>query len=431
MRTIQSVALIGSVASCIMILGHTNPARTATPTTVEKSVRATKAMPDAQVIKRNAPSSANTPSKVMHEQPCFQPETPADIQQRASCVIQVDGGLMDLSASHVSGAVICKAGLGSRFDATTAALLLSTTALSEPVVQSVFDQKPGLVGQQVLIATKSSDSRFVLLEVSLKKAEKPWPDNAANLLLDALVKQLRTAAEESQKAEKAVLVSRLAVINKKLDASEKRYKEICDSRKRVEAALGPKIGYVRDPISIIKNVKRKISSLESQLEQSKTRLAKLEFEPYAQYESDVKSAEKTLSQLTENAKHGKATSEEITDAATKLVKAKERLAAAREAEKSSRHNRHSKILEAGNLRSTIASLEKRLAPLKEQLETLESPDISTKLANYRNYEKEERELQNEIWMFKKNIRTMQQAIDENTPLTFTVLNGHPASEGMK
>ena len=188
------------------------------------------------------------------------PEMPADVQQQASCVLQIDGGTAIPTAQYSAGPY----GVGSAgFDAATAALLLSSTAMSEPVVRAALAEKSVLVGRQVLIAATPSGIRFLRLEVSLKKAEKPWPSDAANKLLGAMVDRLRAAAEQSQETESKSLEARLAPLAEQLAAAKARRDALVQSLQCVQDAAAQLAGnYGTDPTFSLQSLRAQTPRLK-------------------------------------------------------------------------------------------------------------------------------------------------------------------------
>jgi hypothetical protein len=348
---------------------------------------------------------------------------PADVEQRASCVIQIDGD--NVSFSPMSYRVA----QGPRFDAMTAAWLLSSTALGEPAVETSLEQKPGLLGRQVLVAAAPSGNRFLRLEVSLKKAEKPWPSGAANRLLPALVDRLRAAAKESQKAENAALAVRLAAVTEQLAAAKARKQEIDESLQGVRDVLGYQGDYYgADSTGVLRRVKLEKARIESELVRLKARLAVVEDQPTAGYEAKVKAAEKALAKVIDDAKRGQAAAEAIEEAATNLADAKEKLATARAQAASSGFPRRHNFGEPESLRTSVAEQEERLKPLREQLAKLEAPGMAAKLTGYREQQQEEQRLQGEIVSLSESVRALQQAIRDRASATFTILDGNPSPE---
>ena len=202
-------------------------------------------------------------------------DTPSDVQQRASCVIQVDGDEPDLQPMGFHQPMGFNVARGARLDASAAAMLLSSTALSEPAVEAVLKQKPGLVGRQVLIVATLSGNRFLRLEVSLKQAEKPWAADAANTLMLALVDRLRAAAKQSQQADSAALQIRLGAASRELDDAQARRQHLAELLADVDDALdspagygyagGGRMGPGTDPTVVIRQTKMERARIEADL----------------------------------------------------------------------------------------------------------------------------------------------------------------------
>ncbi|MEN6451594.1 MAG: hypothetical protein ABFC96_13965 [Thermoguttaceae bacterium] len=347
----------------------------------------------------------------------FSPEMPADVEQRASCIVQIDGvgaGLPSFSYESRQG---------PRFDPATVSGLLSSTVLSEPVVQATLKLKPGAVGRQVLIAAAPS-GRFLRLEVCLKKAEKPWPDDAANRLLVALVERVRVAAKESKKAEDAARMSRLVAMKEELAALQTRRQEVGESLQSVRAVLGQENW--GDVTGAVRTLKMQKTQLEAELANLKTQLATMESDAVTLGDAEVKSAEKTLAKLTRGVKRGEADVDAVADAATKLAEAKAKLAAAKAAAGpgSMRHQGH----QVDAMRAMIAEREARLKSFNERLAKLASPAMAAKLVAYGDEQREEQRMQNEIAVLADRLRGLQSAMRDRTPSTFTILDGNPVPE---
>jgi hypothetical protein len=348
------------------------------------------------------------------------PETPPDIQQRASCVIQIDGDGADYRGYEAGGA---------RFDAAMVALLVSSTAMSEPVVQTVLKQNPGLVGRQVLIAAVPAGNRFVRLEVSLKKVAERWPNDAANSLLSALVDRLRTAAGDSQKAESKVRQAQLANLAEQLASVKKRRDEIGESLRSVRDALGQTGEFFGDPTVTVHNLQSQKRQADMELARLKSRLAAMEDqdqqEAVGAWEAAVKSQEARLSLLKEMSKSGTANAGKIAEQESKLAEAKSQLLTARAQSLTSRRSRGYNLGEPRNLTSSIAEQESRMKQIATQLAKLDAPGMAEKLANYREQQQDEQRLQNEVAELSQRVNVVKGAARERGPLVITVLDGQP------
>ena len=338
MRFIRIVAVVVFVACGSLAWGQREnfpPAPATKPPPPASELPAAKAPPAGPALSAGSTGSYAAPYPTpwnMYPAPgTASPETPANVAQRASCVVQIDGGGVDLPPTAYGPyghSMAYEVGRGGCFDAAMAATLVSSTALSDPVVQTSLKQKPGLVGRQVLIVATpcGNGNRFVRLEVSLKKAEKPWPNDAANTFLAALVDRLRTAAEQSQKAENAVYAARLAVVTAQLAAAKARSSEIGASVRSVREALERTGEFYNEPANALRNLRLQKRQVEMALDPLKARLAALEDEFVPAFEGKVRLAENILSTL-QAAKSADA--QLVAAAKTALAEATEKLATAR------------------------------------------------------------------------------------------------------
>ena len=217
-----------------------------------------------------------------------------------------------------------EAGHGARFDAATAAMLASSTAVSEPAVQTSLKQKP-VSGGPTSAHCRGAFRQSVRASGSLaEEGREALAEQRANAILGALVDRLRVAAEESRKAENAAGAARLAALGQQLAAAKARSNEIGRALRSVRDALENG----GDPTYAIPNLRSQKRQLGVQLAPLKARLAALEDESVDACEAKAALAEKALAKLKERNKRGKAAVELIADA-ERLAEAREKLATAR------------------------------------------------------------------------------------------------------
>lgn len=344
-------------------------------------------------------------------------ENPANVEQRASCLIQIDGLGTEYPQIGYEG------GRGSRFDAQALSFLASTTALSEPAVQASLKRKAGLVGRQVFIAAMPTGNRFVRLEVSLKKGDTNWADGDADSVLAALTERLLAAAKESRNAENAALAEKLASAKEQLNESKSRLQEIEDTLAAVHDAMGGSGFQYGDPGHVVQNLRMQVEQMESEIDRQKARLATVTDEPLIGAEAEVKAAEKKLAKLTQEAKNGSVSAEAIAEAANALADAKEKVADARVQTAMNGNPRANNRFEARNIRQNIAEQESRLRPLKSRLAKLEVPGMAAKLARFQEQQQEEQRLRQEVMQLGERVRLIQRAMRDCSAVTLVVLDG--------
>jgi hypothetical protein len=346
-------------------------------------------------------------------------EMPADVQQRVSCVIQIDSE---------RSAVPYEFGQ-ARFDANMVAMLVSSTAFSEPAAQAELKLPAGQLGRQVLVNGVASGNRFVRLEVSLKKGNKAWPADAANRLLRALVARVRAAAEQSARAESSDREQRLMTANEQLRQAKGRCAEIGRSLRAINDVLGQNGEFYNynDPSYMLRNLRQQKRQTESELARLKSRLAALEPEKsqsdaVSAWEAAVKSQDERLTLLREMAKAGKIGEDKIADQIARLAEAKGELATARANALAPARSRRYGDAEIQNLKASIAEQQSRLKPLAEQLAKLEAPGFQEKLAGCRDLQQEEQHLRNEVSSLSQRLSQLKSLAGPSGVL-ITVLDG--------
>jgi hypothetical protein len=333
------------------------------------------------------------------------PELPADIEQRASCLLQID---------NVASAY------GVRNDATTISLLLSSTAFSEPVIEKMLKLPAGALGRQVIISTSTASPRMLRVEVALRKGEKHYDSGAAASLLKGLLERLTVALEQSAEAEAKAQQAQLKEITSSMESVKKRLAVVSLSLKKVREATSSAMAY-EDPTMTLQNLRSQRRQAEQEISRMEGQLAARQpaGDPIAAWEAAVAAQSAAVASLETQVKEGKVQAAKLAEAQANLADARTKLAAARQ----SSSNDRSTEMEVRNLRSQIASQEARLKPIKEQLEKLESPELEKHLTDYRENQSEEQRLRSELQELTQSLRTAERAVRDRAIPTITLIDG--------
>lgn len=370
-------------------------------------------MLDSQGV-RYIPIPAYPPQLPYGIAPAYMRETPPDVEQQASCVVQVN------AASALSG----------RSDINSVPMLLSSTSLCNPVIRKTLDLPAGSLGKLVFITAQMCGGNMVRIDVSLKKTDKPYAPGAADALLAALTDRLRAALQQSAQADAKTSNAQLQSIADALDASRKKLAEISDSNRETRELISTSGSPYEDPQSVIQNLRSQKRQIESELSRLKARQAALEPEKGAQdavtaWEAAIDGQTMAVARAEALLKEGKGDLAKLTEAQTKLAQAKSQLAAARQQANTPTDQSRYNQSEMRNLKTQIAEQEQRLKPIQEQLAKLDSPAVAAKLSAYRDNQQEEQRLRNEVSECTQRLMMLQRTLRDRGELTITVIDGQP------
>jgi predicted nucleic acid-binding Zn-ribbon protein len=342
---------------------------------------------------------------------------PADIAQQASCVVQIDSDFSGNPYGYQGGAS----------DNQTAAGLLSSTLLVDSAVARIPDAKLQDHRSQIQVQAFPTGVQFVRLNVILTKGDSDLQPDAAAQLLKAVCESLKSAFDESIQASNAAAQARVDSAQKQIDSAKSQLKDIHQQVQQANDALNSNGGrYYGDIDNTINNLKQQKSSMDSELARYTAQLSQLDPSVgllSGDWDDLVKLRTQRLDDAVQAQKSGKATTQEVLEAQTKLDDAKTQQSAAKSARSNGGIYNSNNSGEIASIRSQIANVNERLRPINDQLQKLSDPKVRDLAAQLPELQQQEQVLRNSVSQLTSTADMQRRGMRPTGSVTITVLDG--------
>jgi predicted nucleic acid-binding Zn-ribbon protein len=350
-------------------------------------------------------------------------ENPADVAQRASCVLQIDGD-QDLMNGN-----------GSRMDPTTVASIANSTALTVPAVDAILDMPVEQRRQRVIVNAYATGARFLRLEVLIRKGDAAVKPTAAEDVLARIIERTKAAVAQSSDATGKQIAARTQELNQRITATQKQLAAVHAQIRQYRdqnAGFGNNYGDPRDNIA---NIQRQRQSAESELMRNVARLKALQPDTTAktalvsEWEQVVSLQQQQLDALRAKVASGQGKASDVSDQEVKLAEAKAQLATAKQQQAAANtdSNRNYRNNEVPMLQSNIAEEQARIKSFDDQLAKLKDPKFQELAEQYPQLQQQEQQLNNSMVSLRNRLQQYDQTTSVSGPVTITVLDGTPAA----
>jgi predicted nucleic acid-binding Zn-ribbon protein len=350
-----------------------------------------------------------------------QPQQPApeDVDQAASCVLQIDAEPAYNPSTGVTVAL----------DASTAAGLLQSSAVLDASAKKSLGAKARNWRDWVYVSAVPTSPRFLRVDVMLLKGHPAeWggaDEDIASKLMKAMTQSLRNALKESTEAQREHFDKRVAALEKDADGARQRLKAVRDKIAKYREETGDLPQQYGDTRIAMTNLRNQRQQYEAQLSNYRSRLNSIEpaTSPLvAEWGSIVDLRQKRVDELKADAK---VKPEEITSAERNLAEAKTQRDAYRRAAASEAAQTRNRNGEVQSLQANISDTESRLKPIIEQLEKLQDPKVVAMMQELPELQNEENRVRSEISDLQNRLDQFRRASTGPTEISLRVLDGEP------
>jgi hypothetical protein len=336
---------------------------------------------------------------------------PADVEQAASCVVQVDGGADQFNMYQ-----------------NPVAMVLGSTAFCDPAIAATVKLPAGALGKQVIVMANSS-GRCVRVEVWLKKADKAYEAGAADALLKDLVARLPRALRQSAEAERRSNAQQLEAAETAVEAAKVKLKAVTANIQSVQEVLGQtgNYGYGYNTMAAVQNLRSQKHQTHQELRQLRSQLANLAPsvpEAVAILKAELKADEERLTTAEAEVKAGKGKAATVDELRGKIAELKAQVTVSKEpAPEQEAPQQAFAQQQVRQLKVRYAELDSRLREQERQLASLTSSEMAEKLASFNDMQQEEQRLRNELSELRQHVFQLQRTARQRTVPTVSVLDG--------
>ncbi|HEX3357397.1 MAG TPA: hypothetical protein VHS31_10540 [Tepidisphaeraceae bacterium] len=338
------------------------------------------------------------------------PINPADIEQQASCVLQIDSDFDPMT--------------GGRTDNQTATALLGSTALRDTAIARLADMKLDQHKDKIFVQAYPTSDKFVRVTVILLKDEQAYAADTASKLIGVLCDSLKSAFEQSIKASAQAAATRSDGIQKQLDAAKQKLADVRSKLRDARDANNTNGYGYGDVDNALNNLMSQKRNADAELSRQRAQLAAVDPTSgplVTEWDQVVKLRQLHLDELTEAKKQNKATDADVSDAQSKLADAKTSLAQAKTTSRDP--NQGYRNNEISSLRASVAQAEDRAKTLDNQIQKLNDPKTRQLVDQIPDLQMQENSLRNDISNLNMRLEQAHRTTNASSNVTITVLDG--------